>query len=34
MMDINPGGSNWDEHVSYNFSCAAGAMLSELVKRL
>jgi hypothetical protein len=25
---------HWDEHVSYNFRRAAGAMLPELVKRL
>jgi hypothetical protein len=30
----NPGGSSWDKHVSYNFRCAAAAMLPELVKRL
>jgi len=34
IFQLNPGGSSWDEHVSYNFRCAAGAMLPELVKRL
>jgi NAD-dependent deacetylase len=33
-VQVNPAGSSWDKHVSYNFSCAAGAMLPELVKRL
>jgi NAD-dependent deacetylase len=33
-VQVNPGGSSWDEHVSYNFRCTAGAMLPELVKRL
>jgi NAD-dependent deacetylase len=33
-VQVNPGGSDWDTRVSYNFRCAAGAMLPELVKRL
>ncbi|HWM68328.1 MAG TPA: NAD-dependent deacylase [Steroidobacteraceae bacterium] len=33
-VQVNPGGSDWDTHVSYNFRCAAGAMLPELLKRL
>jgi NAD-dependent SIR2 family protein deacetylase len=23
-VQMNPGGSDWDTHVSYNFRCAAG----------
>ncbi len=33
-VQVNPGGSSWDEHVSYNFRCPAGALLPELVRHM